>query len=342
MKIAIISDIHFGVNYDKPVFKEYQKEFFKTFWVEMDKRGIGTIFFLGDFFHHRRMVNFDTVELAVECWFKPAMDRGTKIYMLVGNHDVFYKTTNRLNSLDLLCWNKNIEVINEPKTLKINGKNYCFLPWLNMENTQATFKEMESTPASIVLAHLELRLDFLHIQGQMPIEKLARYALVFSGHFHSPYVKDIQGCKLQYLGSPYEMNWNDFGVKDRGWYVWDDETFNYELVANNKPIHYYHRLGDDVEWIKPWHSVRCIIPANMPNLDYEIAMSALKKKEIMKVQMLTEDKEEEENAADELNISGELDVLDLLLKYAETNKGELDIEKMRHVIKGVWDEIHEE
>lgn len=341
MKIAIISDIHFGVNYDKNVFREYQRDFFKTFWAEIDKRGINTIFFLGDFFHHRRMVNFDTVDLAVECWFKPAKDRGTKIFMLVGNHDVFYKTTNSLNSLDLLCWNKNIEVISEPQTLKVNGKNYCFLPWINPENQKATFDEMDKTPASIILSHLELRLDFLHIQGQMPMDRLARYALVFSGHYHSPYTKDIQGCKLQYLGSPYEMTWNDYGEKNRGWYVWDDEECSYELIANKKPIHYYHRLGSDIEWIKPWHNIRCIVPADLQNLEYEIALSALKKKELMKIQMLTEDKEDED-VVDNVEIGEELDVLSVLLKYADANKGVLDGKKMQNVIRGIWDEIHED
>lgn len=341
MKIAVISDIHFGVNYEKSIFKEYQRDFFKTFWAGIDERQINTIFFLGDFFHHRRMVNFDTVDLAVECWFNPAMDRDTKIYMLVGNHDVFYKTTNRLNSLDLLCWNKNIDVISEPTTLKINGKNYCFLPWINAENTQAVFNEMEKTPASVILSHLELRLDFLHIQGQMPIEKLARYSHVFSGHFHTPYKKDIQGCKLQYLGAPYEMNWNDFGVKERGWYVLDDENFNYELVANNKPIHYYHRLGESIDWIKPWHNIRCIVPANLQNLDYEIAMSALKKKELMKVQMIAEEKENEDEAGG-IEINEQMDVLEVLLKFAEANAGNLDVAKMQHVIRGIWEEIHED
>ena len=341
MKLALISDIHFGVNYGKNIFKEYQNDFFKTFWGEIDKRKIGTILFLGDFFHHRRMVNFDTVDLAVECWFKPAMDRGTKIYMLVGNHDVFYKTTNRLNSLDLLCWNKNIEVISEPKTIKIAGKNYCFLPWINAENIKDALNELEKTPASIVLSHLELQLDNPHIHSQMELERLARFSHVFSGHFHTSSLKDIQGCKLQYLGAPYEMNWNDFGVKDRGWYVFDDENSTYELIANKKPIHYYHRLGEDIEWIKPWHSIRCIVPAHLQNLDYEIAMSALKKKEVMKIQMLTEDKEDEDNAGN-IEIGEEMDVLDVLLKFADANKGTLDGDKMKNVIKGIWDEIHED
>ena len=340
MKIAVISDIHFGVNYGKGDYQNYQRDYFRDFWVSLDQHQCNTIFFLGDFFHHRRMVNFDTVQLAVECWFKPAMDRGTQIYMLVGNHDVFYKSTNDLNSLDLLCWNKNITVISEPTTIDVSGHKYCFLPWINAENKQRAFDELEKTPASIVLSHLELQLDNPHIHGQMELDRLAKFHTVFSGHFHTPALKDITGCRLQYLGSPYEMTWNDYGIQDRGFYIFDTESKNYELIKNTRPIHFYHKLGEDISWIQPWHSIRCVVPSGMGNLDYEIAMSALKKVQVMRVQMLQEEKEDEDSEAIEMIGEG-MDILDVLLKYAENNAGDFDKDKMRTIIENLWEEVQE-
>lgn len=337
MRIAVISDIHFGVNYGKGDFTDYQKEYFKGFWNEIDKNGVSVIFFLGDFFHHRRMVNFDTVQLAVDCWFKPAMERGTKIYMLVGNHDVFYKSTNDLNSLDLLCWNKNIKVIAEPVTLNVEGHNYCFLPWINNQNKENSLKELEETKASVILSHLELQLDNPHIQGQLELEKLERFHTVFSGHFHTSSLKEITGCRLQYLGAPYEMTWNDYGIKERGFYIFDDETKEYELIKNERPIHFYHKLGEDVSWIRPWHSIRCTVPKGMKSLDYEVAISALKKVQVMRVQMLEEEGDDE--IAEVEAAEGELDILNVLLKYAENNVGDLDVVRMRKVVEGLWEEV---
>lgn len=338
MKIAIISDIHFGVNYGKGDFADYQKWYFKEFWKEVDDRGCRYVFFLGDFFHNRRMVNFDTVQLAVDCWFKPAMERGVEIYMLVGNHDVFYKSTNDLNSLDLLCWNKNIKVISEAMTINVEGHNYCFLPWLNVQNKEKSLKELDSTRASVVLSHLELQLDNPHITGQIELEKLERFHTVFSGHFHTPALKEITGCRLQYLGSPYEMTWNDYGIKERGFYVFDDETKEYELIRNTRPIHFYHKLGEDVSHLKPWHSIRCTVPKGMSSLEYEIAMTALKKVQVMRVQMLEESGVEEVTEGIEI-VEGELDILNVLLKYAENNVGDLNMKRMKGIVEGLWEEV---
>ena len=340
MKLAIISDIHFGVNYGKPPFVEYQKRYFNDFWKTIDEQGIDNVLFLGDFFHSRKMVNYDTLELAVKCWFEPAMERGTHIFMLVGNHDVFYKNTNRLNSLDLLCWNKNIKVISSPKTIRIDERSYCFIPWINVENQTECVAELENTQASVVLSHLELQLDDNpHIKGQIDIDKLARFSHVFSGHFHSPCVKDITGCTLRYLGSPYEMNWNDFGIEDRGFYIFDDVTKETTLIKNERTIHHYFKLGEDCSWIEPWHSVRCIVPNNMSNTDYEIATQALKSKNVMKVQMIAEETKEDDTEKDELEIGQELDILQVVLKYADANKGTLDGERLNTIIKGLWEDL---
>lgn len=341
MKLAIISDVHFGVNYGRRAFIEYQREFFDGFWDVIDKRKITKILFLGDFFHSRKMVNFDTLELARDCWFTPAKKRNVSVFMLIGNHDVFYKNTNRLNSLDLLCENaENIKVIQTPQTFKIGKVNYCFLPWINIENRDECLKELQTTKASIVLSHLELQLeDNQHIKGQIDLKDLERFSHVFSGHFHFPTIKNLTGCVLRYLGSPYEMTWNDYGVKERGWYVFDDVTKETELIKNDRYIHHYHTLGNEIEWIEPFHCLRVYVPAKMSATEYELAMVDLKKKEIMKVQTIAEQKEEEQV---EIKADGdELDVLQMVLKYAENNKGGLDGDKMNAIIRGLWEGLHE-
>ena len=341
MKIAIISDIHFGVNYGKGDFETYQRDYFNEFWREIDEREIKTLFFLGDFFHSRKMVNFDTLKMAYEVWFDPLKKRDMNAFMLLGNHDVFYKNTNSLNALELICRDSDIKIIKEPKSYEVHAVKYLFLPWINVENREQSIKALKESPANIVLSHLELQLDSNpHIQGQVGFSILERFSHVFSGHFHTPTFKTLEGgCQLRYLGSPYEMNWNDYGYEERGFYVFDDETFEVELVKNKKPIHFYHKLGEDIEWIQPWHSIRCIIPRGLKDLDYEVAMNALKKKQLMRIQMIAETEEVEEVEIE--SDGGDLDIFNVILKYAEANSGNLDGIKMRSTIEDLWAEIRE-
>lgn len=344
MRIAIISDIHFGVNYGRGDFEKYQREYFKEFWGEIEKRNIKTLFFLGDFFHSRKMVNFDTLKMAYELWLDPIQKLDVKTYMLLGNHDVFYKNTNELNALQLISKGcENVEIITSPKQVKVGRLNYLFLPWINTENKEISLQALEETNANIVLSHLELQLENNpHISGQIGFDVLERFSHVFSGHFHTPTLKQLEGgCKLQYLGSPYEMTWNDYGVEDRGFYILDDETLDVELIKNKRRIHFYHKLGEDVGWIKPWHSIRCIVPEGMNDVDYGVAMSSLKKKQLMRIQMIAEEKEFCEEDVGIENNGEELDILKVMLKYVETNAGSLDKNKMGEIINELWAEIRE-
>ena len=85
MKIALITDTHFGVRSDNPLFLEYFDKFLDgVFFPELKRRGIKHIVHLGDLFDRRKYVNFNTLT-----WSRSFMDR-TKDYsidLIIGNHD---------------------------------------------------------------------------------------------------------------------------------------------------------------------------------------------------------------------------------------------------------------
>ena len=97
MKFAIITDQHFGVRGDDLNFFKYYEEFYsKTFFPELEKRGIKTVLMLGDTFDRRKYTNHNTLYHARRMYFDKLKDYD--VHCIVGNHDVAYKNTNDVNT----------------------------------------------------------------------------------------------------------------------------------------------------------------------------------------------------------------------------------------------------
>ena len=82
---------------------------------------------------------------------------GIKIHMILGNHCVYYKNTNKVNSPELLLNEyDNIHIYSQTDTVTIEGTPICFVPWINRENQAETLSHLQNTNAKIVMGHLEL------------------------------------------------------------------------------------------------------------------------------------------------------------------------------------------
>ena len=103
MKIAIITDQHFGARNDSIHFLDYYEKFYRdTFFPTLDNNGITNLLILGDTFDRRKYVNFLTLKRTKEMFFDELYNRDIKVSMLAGNHDTYFKNTNDVNSVDLL------------------------------------------------------------------------------------------------------------------------------------------------------------------------------------------------------------------------------------------------
>ena len=115
MKILLITDQHFGVRNDNQFFQKLYRKFYHDVVLPyIDKEGITQVLCLGDTFDRRKYVNFNSLEAAREMWFDPLAERGIRMSMLIGNHDIYYKNTLKVNAPDLLLGDyNNIEIITE-------------------------------------------------------------------------------------------------------------------------------------------------------------------------------------------------------------------------------------
>ena len=233
MKVLLITDQHFGVRNDHPVFIEKYREFYtNTVIPYIKKHKIKTVFCLGDTFDKRKSINFASLDAAKEMWFDPLQELGVAMIMLIGNHDIYYKNTLRVNAPNhLLGEYDNITVIESPTEFKFGEKKILFLPWICPDNKDDVDDIIDKSTADILLGHLELSgfeavPGHIMEHGENP-ERYGKFPLVCTGHYH---MKSRQN-NIQYLGNPYHLYWNDYG-QDRGFHVLNTDTLNLTFVKN--------------------------------------------------------------------------------------------------------------
>lgn len=241
MKILLITDQHFGVRNDNQHFIDHYRKFYGQIVLPYIRQsGIDTVIALGDTFDKRRSVNFMSLEAAKDMWFTPLSEMGVKMHMLVGNHDIYYKNTLRINApTELLGEYSNISVYTEPTTVSFDGVPFLLLPWICDDNYDRTFSAVSESSATYCLGHLELNGFEAHpghvMENGMDAKLFSKFKKVFSGHYH---MKSSKG-NVTYLGNPYQLYWNDYGCK-RGFHVLDTDTNRVTFYRN--PFQTFHKI----------------------------------------------------------------------------------------------------
>jgi hypothetical protein len=242
MKIALITDQHLDGRKGNINFWNYWQKFYDDiFFPTLEKEKIDTIIDLGDTFDNRKSIDFNTYDRITENYFKKLQPY--EVHMLVGNHSIYYKNTNKINSPELLLNQyKNIKIYKESEDVKLGGKNFLMLPWINRENYDDVLKTLNNSKSDICCAHLELAgfemTPGLVMDHGMDPKLFHRFERVWSGHYHH---KSKRG-NIQYLGNPYQMYWNDY--KDtRGFHIYDTETDRLRFIKN--PYEMFDKISYD-------------------------------------------------------------------------------------------------
>jgi len=241
MKLAIITDQHFGARKGADYIHRYFKKFYdNTFFPYLEKNKIDTIVDMGDTFDNRRNIDLATLEWTKKNYYDKLQAMGITVHTIVGNHTAYYKDTNEVNTVELLLKEyDNVEVYSEPTTVNIGGLDILMLPWINEENKLQTLEMMDTTCADVIMGHLELN-GFVATRGHtmehgMDTKIFDKFYRVYSGHYHT---RSDNG-KIYYLGNPYEMFWND--VNDpRGFTLFDTDTL--ERVPINNPYKLFYNI----------------------------------------------------------------------------------------------------
>ena len=158
MKVAIITDQHFGARKNSKLFHDYFLKFYNDiFFPYLEENGISVVVDMGDTFDSRKGIDFSALSWAKDNYYDKLSDMGVTVHTIVGNHTAYYKNTNDVNAVDLLLREyENVTVYSEATEVNIGGLNTLFIPWINQENEKTTHQLIENTSCKCAMGHLEL------------------------------------------------------------------------------------------------------------------------------------------------------------------------------------------
>jgi len=232
LKVCLITDTHWSARKSSRLFQDYFEQFYNNvFFPTLEQHGIDTIIHMGDAFDSRKSIDFVGLDWTRKVVLEPLSKYN--VHLITGNHDVYFKNSNKVNSPELLLKDYgNITTYSEPTEANIGGLNILLLPWINSENQDKSFKLIKNTRAKVAMGHLELqgfRVNKNLVMDEHGLEAniFKNFKKVFSGHYHT---RSDNGTVF-YLGNPYEIYWND--VNDpRGFTIFDTETLEHFHIDN--------------------------------------------------------------------------------------------------------------
>ena len=238
MKIAILNDTHCGIRNSSEIFLNNAEKFYNdVFFPECEKQNIKQILHLGDYYDHRKFVNFKALNHNRRIFLDQLRRRGMSMDIIPGNHDTFYKNTNELNSLKecLGHYMNEVHIIMEPTVMKYDSLKIGLVPWICQDNYDVCMNFIKDCKADWLGAHLELN-GFEMMRGLtnkhgMDPKLFSRFEMVLSGHYHCSSQKD----NIWYLGSQMEFFWSD-AHDPKYFHILDTETRQMEKIRNNNTL----------------------------------------------------------------------------------------------------------
>lgn len=217
-KVICFTDLHVGLRHNSAEHNEDCVEFIQWFIEEGKKRNCDTCMFLGDFHHHRSNINILSLNYSMKI-LKLLNNAFKKVYVMVGNHDLFYREKRDIHSMVVGSEFPNIILVDKPM---IEG-NVALIPWLVEEE----WKDVSNIKTKYLFGHLELPGFKMNAMVEMPdhgnlnAEHFPHQDYVFSGHFHKRQTKG----KINYIGNPFGHNYSDVWDFERGatFLEWDKE-----------------------------------------------------------------------------------------------------------------------
>ena len=339
MKIALLNDTHAGIKNGSDIFLDYAESFYtNTFFPYLKEHGIKKILHLGDYFDHRRFVNFKVLKRNYEHFISKLNEYDLTMDIIPGNHDVYYKNTNDLNSLnEILEQHDRITIYNEAKVVSYDKLDVLLLPWICEENHDRSIEAIKKSKASILAGHLELG-GFEVMRGIKAIDGMdrklfVRFDMVLSGHYHEKSSKD----NIHYLGTQFQFTFADAN-EDKYFHILD--TDKRELTSVRNPDSMFHKLiydEDKVPEIKKEYKdsyVKIIVLNKKDLYSYDKWLDKIHKAEPFEIKILESfDEYLGENVEDEGITT--TDTSTLLNSYIDSTETDLN----KNILKKLMQEL---
>ena len=349
-KIALITDTHWGVRNDSKAFYEYFDRFYgDVFFPYLDDHSIRHVIHLGDITDRRKFINFHTADMLHKQFIKPLMDREIETHVIIGNHDIYFRNTTDINSMDQLYKETNLDKLkthSKPGIITVDGLDIAIMPWICQDNYDDAMNLVNTTSAQVLMGHLELQ-GFEMYRGAimdhgMDAKVFSGFDLVFSGHYHH---KSTVG-NITYLGAPCEYTWSDYN-DPRGFHIFDTETRELEYIIN--PYKMFHRfyyddtdktidqvLDFDIEQFSMGY-VKIVVKSKNNPYWFDMIVDKFEKSDCIQVQIVEDalslELDDEEDLVDEAE-----DTLTILRKYATSLDTNVPAKSLENFIRELYTE----
>ena len=230
MKIAIISDLHFGIR--DLEFLEKQLSYFENIvFPYLLENKIKTVFQLGDTLHSRKFsLNQMLSEVATRYfhWFNK---NKIKLYTLIGNHDSPLRDNSKFSPM-FQYKSDYIIPIDKNKLLKLEDKTISMHSYYCNDFIEADIGLFHHDFIGKSMSKTSICENGIEFPDHLNYQK------VYSGHYHSS--KDEI-----YLKTPYQLSFEAFS-DENGFIVLDLETMEQTFIENKVnqrfiKVYYYNK-----------------------------------------------------------------------------------------------------
>jgi DNA repair exonuclease SbcCD nuclease subunit len=230
-RIWIMGDIHFGVRASSMEWFEITKSYFEDYFIPLLEREYkeGDILIqVGDIFENRQVVNLKVNSYVVNLFER--LGAILPVIAIAGNHDIYYKRSNEVTSLDSLRFIPGITIYKDPLILEVGIRKALIMPWRHSPEQEAeTLKEFPD--ADYVFCHSEMQGILLNAKVKQKegtrVGKFKSYKRVYSGHIH---FAQVHG-NVYMVGNAYQMTRSD-SDNAKGTYLLDLETEEHHFFEN--------------------------------------------------------------------------------------------------------------
>lgn len=186
---------------------------------------------------------------AKRMFFDIALEDGVEIISILGNHDVAFRNTNEVHSMEFIEFAyPNVKLIYDTDIIDFDGCKVGLVSWINKENYKERLSFIQNASCEYMLGHFEINgfeMTKGHVcEGGLTQELFARYSEVWSGHFH---IKSKNG-NIRYLGNPFQTNRGDIN-NDRGFHVFDTSTRDLKFIKNKYDIYVSYMFDNTMDII---------------------------------------------------------------------------------------------
>jgi DNA repair exonuclease SbcCD nuclease subunit len=256
-KILIIGDTHLGLGYPNSIDKWFKvhREYFEEFLIPLVRKEMtedDIIIHCGDLFDNRSVVPINILNYAQDLLEK--LSSICPVHILIGNHDLYTKASNDVNTVKLYKYIPNITVYEKPTKIDFCGKSILMLPWVEKKQDQIDILKRFSG-CDYLFCHSDLNGAKMHLtsvahknQDKIDVEDFSGYKNVYSGHIHI-----LQVTKnFTFVGNNFEMDRNDIN-NQKGIFILDTLVDEERFIPNNISPRYkkiYIRTQEDIDQLE--------------------------------------------------------------------------------------------